>query len=87
MIALSLGVHMSSNQIEIIYRYSNLTSSGSIRFMSFPISNKQAMNIMFSNVLQSPNIVHLYVTLSRIDLGINLNTEPKYVEEYVDVDP
>ncbi|KAA0047926.1 mediator of RNA polymerase II transcription subunit 12-like isoform X1 [Cucumis melo var. makuwa] len=44
------------------------------------------MNTMFSIALPFPNMVHLYVTMSMVDLTINLNAEPKYVEEYVDVD-
>ncbi|TYK23115.1 GATA zinc finger domain-containing protein 10-like isoform X2 [Cucumis melo var. makuwa] len=44
------------------------------------------MNTMFSIALPFPNMVHLYVTVSMVDLAINLNVEPKYVEEYVDVD-
>ncbi|KAA0037868.1 hypothetical protein E5676_scaffold487G00290 [Cucumis melo var. makuwa] len=87
MVGLSLGVDMNSSQIEIIYRHPNLTASGTVRFMSFPISNEQEMNTMFSIALPFPNMVHLYVTVSMIDSAINLNVEPKYVEEYVDVDP
>ncbi|TYJ98387.1 hypothetical protein E5676_scaffold232G001340 [Cucumis melo var. makuwa] len=87
MVGLSVGVDMSSSQIEIIYRHPNLTTSGTVRFMPFPISNEQKMNTMFSIALPFPNMVHLYVTVSMVDLAINLNVEPTYVEEYVDVDP
>ncbi|TYK20962.1 hypothetical protein E5676_scaffold1293G00170 [Cucumis melo var. makuwa] len=86
MVGLSLGVDMSLNQIEIIYRHPNLSSSGSVRFMSFPISNEQAMNTMFSIDLPFRNMVHLYMTVSRVGLGINLNVESEYVE-HIHVDP
>ena len=72
MVRLSLTIDMSSSNIEIIYRHPNLTSSGSVRFMSIPISNEQAMNTMFSIAQLFSNMVHLYVTVSRVDLGINL---------------
>ncbi|KAA0034014.1 uncharacterized protein E6C27_scaffold400G00820 [Cucumis melo var. makuwa] len=87
MVGLSLGVDMSSSQIEIIYRHPNLTASGTVRFIPFPISNEQEMNTMFSIALPFPNMVHLYVTVSMVDTAINLNVEPRYVEEYVDVEP
>ncbi|KAA0039602.1 hypothetical protein E5676_scaffold775G00270 [Cucumis melo var. makuwa] len=80
MVGLSLGVDMGSSQIEIIYRHPNLTASETVRFMSFPISNEQEMNTMFSIALSFPNMVHLYVTVSMVDLAINLNVEPKYVD-------
>ena len=48
--------------------------------MLFPISNEQAMNTMFSIALLFPNMVHLYVIVSRVNLGINLNVETKYVD-------
>lgn len=54
--------------------------------MSFLILNEQAMDIIFFIALSFPNTVHLYTTVSRVDLAINLNAEPHLVEEYVDAD-
>lgn len=86
MVGLTLGVNMGSNHIEIIYRYLNLTSSKPVRFMSFLILNEQAMYIIFFIALSFLNTVHLYTTVSRVDLAINLNAEPHLVEEYVNAD-
>ena len=86
MVRLSLTIDMSSSNIEIIYRHPNLTSSGSVRFMSIPISNEQAMNIMFSMAQPFPNMMHLYMTVNMVDLGINLNVEIEYVDVDVESD-
>uniref|UniRef100_A0A9I9EAK7 Uncharacterized protein n=1 Tax=Cucumis melo TaxID=3656 RepID=A0A9I9EAK7_CUCME len=43
----SVGIDIRISDIEIIYRHPNLTPSGLIRFMSFPIPNDQAKKTMF----------------------------------------
>lgn len=52
MIGMSLGVNMRANQLEI-YKHPNLTPLRSLKYMSFPIPNKQAMNLMFSIAIRS----------------------------------
>uniref|UniRef100_A0A9I9E759 Uncharacterized protein n=1 Tax=Cucumis melo TaxID=3656 RepID=A0A9I9E759_CUCME len=72
----SVGIDIRISDIEIIYGHQNLTPSRLIRFMPFPIPNGQAMKTMFSIVMPIPNMVHLYVNVSRVGLDINLNSEP-----------
>uniref|UniRef100_A0A9I9EKP0 Uncharacterized protein n=1 Tax=Cucumis melo TaxID=3656 RepID=A0A9I9EKP0_CUCME len=72
----SVCMDIRISDIEIIYRHPNLTPSGLIRFMSFPIPNEQAMKTMFSIAMPIPNMVHLYVNVSRVGLDINLNSKP-----------
>ena len=72
----SIGIDIHINHLEIIYRHSNLTPSGLIRFVSFPIPNERAMKTIFSIAMSIPNMVHLYVNVSRVSLAINLNVEP-----------
>lgn len=43
--------------------------------MSFSLPNEPAMKTVFSMAMSIPNMMHLYVNVSRMGLAINLNSK------------
>ena len=55
--------------------------------MSFSIPNEQAMNLMFSIAMPLPNLVHLYVNMSRVDLNAQSFSQFEDPVQCIDPDP